>query len=271
MGVSRSGFYDYLSRRKQGPSERERSDAALLEQITDIFEASSKRYGSPRIHAELHKRRAVCSLKRVKRLMRRAGLYAVPERKYKRRKTPEMLLETANLLVPKPNIIKANQVWYSDITFVKTSEGWLYLAAVMDAYSRRIVGYATAEHMKTDLVIQALRMATKQRRPTKGLVHHSDKGSQYTSYAYQRELAAQGIRPSFTGTGACLDNAHIESFFATLKKELVHSTAFRTREQARSAISKFINMYYNSWRLHSSLGYQCPNDFEVRGLERLAA
>ena len=271
MGVSRSGFYDYVARRVRGPSEREQNDAALLKQITDIFEESSKRYGSPRIHAELRKRHVVCSLKRVKRLMRRAGIYAVPERKYKRRKTPETLLEMTNLLLPGPAIVKANQVWYSDITFVKTGEGWLYLAAVMDAHSKRIVGYAMNDNMQTDLVIQALRMASKQRQAPRGLIHHSDKGSQYTSYAYQRELAAQGMRPSFTGTGACLDNTYIESFFATLKKELIYQTKFATREEARSAISQFINMYYNSWRLHSSLGYQCPNDFEAQGLERLAA
>ena len=271
MRVSRSGFYDYLTRRVRGPSEREQSDAALLEQISAIFEESSKRYGSPRIHAELRKRYVVCSLKRVKRLMRRAGIYAVPERKYKRRKTSEVCLEATNLLVSRPDIVAANQVWYSDITFVKTAEGWLYLAAVMDAYSKRVVGYAMSDNMRTDLIVWALRMATKQRQAPRGLIHHSDKGSQYTSYAYQRELAAWGMRPSFTGTGACLDNAHIESFFATLKKELVYRTTFATREEARLAISEFINMYYNSWRLHSSLGYQCPNDFEAQDLERLAA
>lgn len=249
----------------------ERDAAALLEQITDIFEASSKRYGSPRIHAELRKCGIICSLKRVKRLMRQAGIYALPKRKYQRRKTPQTLRATANLLVPKPEITSANQVWYSDITFVKTEEGWLYLAAVMDAYSKRIVGYAISDHMKTDLVIQALRMARTQRRVSRGLIHHSDKGSQYTSTAYTRALTAAGMRASFTGTGACLDNAYIESFFATLKKELVYQTTFATRKQAQAAICDFILMYYNSWRLHSSLSYQCPNDFEAQSLERLAA
>ena len=271
MRVSRSGFYNYLTRVCKGPSKREREDAALLKQIGAIFEESSKRYGSPRIHAELRKRHAVCSLKRVKRLMRQAGLYAVPERKYKRRKTPEVSLETANLLIPRPDIVGANQVWYLDITLVRTAEGWLYLAAVMDAYSKRIVGYAMSDNMKTDLVIQALRTATRQCRAPKGLICHSDKGSQYTSYAYQRELAAHGMRPSFTGTGACLDNAHIESFFATLKKKLVYRTSFATREEARLAVFEFIEGYYNRWRLHSSLGYQCPVDFEMQGLEKLAA
>lgn len=222
MNVSRSGIYGYLVRFHRESSERERLNASLLEQISVIFEESCKRYGSPRIHAELRKRRVVCSLKRVKRLMREAGLYAVPERKYKRRKIPETLLKTANLLIPKLDIAEVNQVWYSDITFIKTAEGWLYLAAVMDTYTKRIVGYAMADHMQTELVIQALRMGTKQRRISEGPIHHSDKGSQYTSYAYGRELAAWEMPPSFTGTGACLDNAYIESFFASLKKELVY-------------------------------------------------
>lgn len=271
MKVSRSGFYSYLARVHQKPSVREQENASLLAQIEVIFEESSKRYGSPRVHAELRKRRVVCSLRRVKRLMRQAGLYALPKRKYKHRKTPNALLKTTNLLAPRPEIVNANQVWYSDITFVKTAEGWLYLAAVMDAYSKRIVGYAMDGNIKTDLVIQALRMATRQRQAPKGLIHHSDKGSQYTSYTYQGELAAWGMHPSFTGTGACLDNAYIESFFATLKKELVYQTTFATREEARLAVFEFIEGYYNRWRLHSSLGYDTPVGFESRGLERLAA
>lgn len=271
MKVSRSGFYGYLARVHQKPSVLEQEHASLLGQIQAIFEESSKRYGSPRVHAELRKRRVVCSLRRVKRLMRQAGLYVLPKRKYRHRKTPKALPETTNLLAAKPAIVAANQVWYSDITLIKTAEGWLYLAAVMDAYSKRIVGYAMSDTMKTDLVIQALRMATRQRRAPKGLIHQSDKGSQYTAYAYGRELAAWGMHPSFTGTGACLDNAHIESFFATLKKELVYQTTFATREKARLAVFEFIEGYYNRWRQHSSLGYWCPVDFQMQGLEKLAA
>jgi putative transposase len=246
-------------------------NASLLEQISAIFEESRKRYGSPRIHAELRKRQVVCSLRRVKRLMREAGIYAIPKRNREHRNPPEVLPETTNLLVPKPEIVAANQVWYSDITFIKTAEGWLYLAAVMDAYSKRIVGYAMDDHMQTELIIQALRMGTRQRRISKGLIHHSDKGSQYTSYAYGRELAAWGMRPSFTGTGACLDNAYIESFFATLKKELVYQSTFATREEARLAIFEFIEGYYNCWRLHSSLDYRSPTEFETQAMQRLAA
>lgn len=141
----------------------------------------------------------------------------------------------------------------------------------MDAYSKRIVGYAMADHMQTNLIIQALRMGTKQRRISEGLIHHSDKGSQYTSYAYGRELEAWGMLPSFTGTGACLDNAYIESFFATLKKELVYQSNFATREEVRLAVFEFIEGYYNRWRLHSSLDYRSPSEFETQALERLAA
>lgn len=270
FGVSRSGFYDYLKRQRRGPSVREEQEAALLSSIRAIYEESDKRYGSPRIHAALKKQQVVCSLSRVKKLMRRKGIYAVPKRKYKRRKT-EATMEAVNLLTAGLEINRINQVWYSDITYIPTDEGWLYLAAVMDAYSKRIVGYAMAEHMRTDLVIQALRMATKERRPLRGLIHHSDKGSQYTSHAYGRELAVWGMQPSFTGTGACLDNAHIESFFATLKKELVYQRHFETREQARLAIFEYISAFYNRQRLHSSLGYESPTDFEVLTAERLAA
>ncbi len=271
MQVSRSGYYDYLARRRQGPSVRERENNHLVTAIQQIYQESKKRYGSPRVYAELRQRQHICSLKRVKRLMRREGIYALPKRKYKRRKSSGGLAETSNLLSPKPAITEANQIWYSDITVFKTGEGWLYLAAIMDAYSKRIVGYAMAEHMRTDLVIQALRMATKQRHAPRRLIHYSDKGSQYTSYAYQRELAAWGMLSSFTGTGACLDNAYIESFFATLKKELVYQSKFATREEARLAIFEFVEVYYNRWRLHSSLGYETPTGFEVQALKKLAA
>ena len=269
MGVSRSGFYDYLKRMKRPATAREVETSKLITSIKDIHRESKQRYGSPRIHAELKRRGQRCSLPRVKRLMRTEGIYAVPKRKFTLRKTPT-LTGTTNLL-SNLDITRANQVWYSDITYIKTQEGWLYLAAVMDAYSKRIVGYAIEDHMRTDLVLQALRMAATQRRVSAGLIHHSDKGSQYTSYPYQRDLSVWGMKASFTGTGACLDNAHIESFFATLKKELVYQTSFQTKEQARLKVIEFINMYYNGWRLHSSLGYQTPNEFESQHLELLAA
>lgn len=274
LAVSRSGYYAYLKRK---PSKRQLDNDELLLQIREVYEQSGQTYGSPKIHAELTNRGITCSLDKVKRLMRREGIYAKLGKKYKRKKAKKRELEqTENLLIKEPSqIIKINQVWYADITFIKTLEGWLYLAAIMDAYSRRIVGYAMADHMKTDLIIEALRMAIKQRGNLHGLIHHSDRGSQYTSYAFERELSSWGIRASFTEAGACLDNAHIESFFASLKKELIYKTIFETREQARTAVFKYINITYNRFRLHSSIGYKSPETFEAleqnKTLELLAA
>ncbi len=271
LAVSRSGFYDYLARKCQGPSAREQQNAQLVEKIKAIHDKSEKRYGSPRIHAELKKQQISCSLWRVKRLMRQEGIYGVSKRKFKPKKASQKVLEAGLNLLANSEISHINQVWQSDITFIPTDEGWLYLAAVMDSYSKRIVGYAMDASMKTELVSQALRMAVKQRRPAKGLIHHSDRGSQYTSYAFNRELAAQEMIASFTAKGACLDNAAIESFWATLKKELVYPGRFATREEARLKVFEYIEVFYNRQRLHSSLGYNSPADFEVQGLERLAA
>jgi putative transposase len=264
LKVSRSGYYDYL---KHQASERARANEQLLEDIKAIHQQSKQRYGSPRIHKTLQAQGKDASLGKVKRLMRREGIYSIVTPTYQPRhyedKPPG--LEMTNLLKQEPfEITMINKVWYVDITYIHTLEGWLYLAGVLDAFSKRIVGYAMAEHMKTDLVIQALRMAVKHRRPEEGLIHHSDKGTQYTSYAYQDELSAWGMRPSFTGTGACLDNAFIESFWATLKKELVHQTTFATREEAHTAIFEFIEVFYNRYRLHSSLDYISPATFEAR-------
>jgi putative transposase len=261
LKVSRSGYYAYLNHQ---PSQRERANTELVKVIKDIHQQSKQRYGSPRVHAELQHRGERGSLARVKRLMRQEGIYAVPQRKYQpQTSTPgEASVAMINLLKEKSDLTAINQVWYVDITYIHTLEGWLYLAGVIDGFSKRMVGYAMAEHMKTDLVIQALRMALKHRRPDEGLIHHSDKGTQYTSYAYQAELSAWGMKPSFTGTGACLDNAYIESFWATLKKELVYTTTFATREDARAAIFEFIEVFYNRYRLHSALGYKSPATFE---------
>lgn len=273
LRVTRSGYYAYLKRKA---SARQQANDDLILSIREIYEQSGQVYGSPKIHRELWNRDKPCALGRVKRLMRQEGIYAKLGRNYQRKKAPKREIEfTENLLIKEQSLItELNQVWYADITQVKTEEGWLYLAAIMDAYSRRIVGYAMADNMKTDLIIQALRMAIKQRGSIKGLIHHSDRGSQYTSYAFERELSSQGIRASFTAAGACLDNAYIESFFASLKKERVYNTTFDTREHARAAIFEYINVFYNRFRLHSSLGYKSPETFEAiqhNALELLAA
>ena len=263
LKVARSSYYAYLNR-KDEPSKRERANKHLLAKIKIIFTKHKKRYGSPRIHKALGQQGESCSLGRVKRLMRKNGLYALSNKKYKPKQEKARVINTQNLLLDentKPTAI--NQVWHSDITYIPTDEGWLYLAGVMDGFSRRLVGYAMDDTMKTELVLQALRSAVTRRKPSKGLIHQSDKGAQYTSYAYQQELRNQSMQASFTGTGACLDNAIIESFWATLKKELVHQCHFKTRDEARLAIFEFIEVYYNRERLHSSLLYQTPHGFEL--------
>lgn len=265
LGVSRSGYYRYLVPKREAALAKEAAEQALVGKITAIFEAKKKRYGSPRIHAELKKEQVPCSLGRVKTLMRAEGRYALSGKKRKRRCEPQGVTQTRNLLLEHDiHPSEVNQVWHTDITYIPTAEGWLYLAAVMDGLSKRIVGYALKEHMKTDLVMQALRAAVKQRGRQEGLIHHSHRGSQYTSYAYQRELAAQGMLASFTAQGACLDNACMESFWVTLKKELVYSQQrFATKQEARLAIFGYIHVFYNRERLHSSLGYTSPEVFEA--------
>jgi putative transposase len=196
--------------------------------------------------------------------MRQVGLYAVSAKKYKPKQEKAEVTDTKNLLLEPANKPTAiNQVWHSDTTYVPTDEGWLYLAGVMDGFSKYFVGYAMADHMKTDLVIQVLCSAVTRRNPDKGLIHHSDKGSQYISYRFQAELNSHNMRASFTGTGACLDNAIIESFWATLKKELIYQCHFKTRDEARLAIFEYIEVFYNRERLHSSLLYQTPHGVEL--------
>jgi transposase InsO family protein len=205
--------------------------------------------------------------------MRQAGLYAVSTRTYKAKQEKAEVTNTKNLLLEPTNRATAiNQVWHSDITYVPTDEGWLYLAGVIDGLSKRMVGYAMDDNMKTDLVIQALPSAIIRRKPHQGLIHHSDKGSQYTSYRFQSEINHHHMQASFTGTGACFDNAIIESFWATLKKELIYHTHFKTRAEARLAIFEYIEVFCqrsaealpsNRERLHSSLLYQTPHGFEI--------
>ncbi len=261
LGVPKSSYYHAL--RRQVPSKREKANLALLGQIKTVFTKHKGRYGSPRVHAELNKQRVACSLGRVKRLMRREGLCAVNTPKYRPKRERPEVTETRNLLQEGLEITAINQLWHVEITYIPTDEGWLYLAGVIDVFLKRIVGYAMDGNMKTDLVVQALRSAVTKRKPAPGLIQQSDRGSKYTSYRYQRELASQAICASFTGKGACFDNSVIESFWATLKRELVYPRErFATRDEARAAIFEFIEIYYNRERLHSSLGYQTPEAYE---------
>ena len=264
LNVTRSSYYAYQYKDTRIATKREQDNAILLEKIKVIFEQSKKRYGSPRVYKKLRQQGEPCSLGRIKRLMRQAGLYAINPKKHKPKQEKAEVTETKNLLLdPANKPIAINQVWHSDITYVPTDEGWLYLAGVIDGFSKRMVGYAMDDTMKTDLVVQALHSAITRRKPSKGLIHHSDKGSQYTSYRFQDELKHHHMQASFTGTGACFDNAIIESFWATLKKELIYQTHFKTRDEARLAIFEYIEVFYNRERLHSSLLYQTPHGFEL--------
>jgi putative transposase len=261
LGVSRSGYYAWRAR---PASARTRSDRMLTEQIRTIHERSRGTYGAPRIHAELRDDGVRCSRKRVARVLRLAGLQGCHRRKGPRttRRGPEM--------TPAPDLVKRDfaafapdRLWVADITYVPTWAGFLYLAVVLDAYSRRIVGWAMAEHLRAELVIEAVEMALWQRRPA-GVIHHSDRGSQYTSLAFGRRLREAGMTASMSSRGDCFDNAMAESFFATLECELLARRRFPTRNAARLALFDYIEGFYNTHRRHSALDYLSPAAYERR-------
>lgn len=257
--VSRSGYYAWL---KRPPSDRERADHELAQLIRATHERSRGTYGSPRIHAELRAQGCKVGRKRVARLMRCHALIARQRRRFK---------VTTHSLPGRPvapNVLKQqfsaqhpNEKWLADITYVPTQEGWLYLAAVLDVHSRLIVGHAMGAYLTQDWVLQALQMALHRRHPTSPLLHHSDRGSQYTAEAYQKLLKAYSITVSMSGTGNCYDNAMMESFFSTLKAECV-TGPYHTRQEARQSIFEYIEVWYNRQRRHSSLGYLSPAAFE---------
>jgi transposase InsO family protein len=260
LGVSVSGYYAW---RKRPASQHQQDTEQLLEKIRWIHEDSRKTYGSPRVHAQLRKQGVRCSRKRVAGLMRRHQIRAKRPRRRVRTTQREPGLPVApNLLEQDFSAQCPNEKWVSDITYVPTGEGWLYLAVVMDLFSRRIVGWAMAVQMTSELVLQALRMACKQRKPPKGALHHSDQGSQYASSEHRQLLAAYQMQVSMSGVGNCFDNAAMESFFGTLKNELIHLEDYATRAHARREIFAYIEGFYNRRRLHSTLGYQSPEEFE---------
>ena len=267
LKVSRSGYYAWRRREKSG---REKSDEKLAEAITEIHVASRRTYGSPRIHAELGRRGHRCGRKRVARLMREGGIRAKGKRRFRVSTT-----DSNHDLPIAPNLVERrfsaegpDKLWVADITYVPTEEGWLYVASILDVFSRRVVGWACAAHMKTSLVLDALNAALTNRQPEPGLVHHSDRGAQYASHAYREALDARGIVCSMSRRGNCLDNAMKESFFRSLKVECVDDERFETRSQARSAVFDYVEIFYNRTRLHSSLGFLSPVDFEA---DRLTA
>lgn len=263
LGVSRSGFYDWLRR---APSDRALSDAWLTEKIKAIHQANRGVYGARRVHAELRLAQGVrVGRKRVERLMRQAGISGLVKRRKGRTTIRVPGVRVADDLVARQFRPAApNVLWVADITYLRTWEGWLYLAAVQDAFSRRIVGWAMADHMRSELVVDALQMALARRKPGPGLVHHSDQGSQFVSLAFGQRARDAGIAVSMGSRGDCYDNAVAESFFATLKTELLHRHTWRTRQQARTAIFEYIEAFYNRQRRHSTLGYLSPAEFEDR-------
>ena len=261
LGVSRSGFHAWATRE---PSARAVEDAHLGERIAEIHADSRRTYGSPRVHAELRLEDGVrVGRKRVERLMRRAGLAGQLKRRRGKTTIRVQGVRTAPDLVERDfNPTAINRLWAADITYIRTWEGWLYLASVMDCYSRRIIGWAIADHLRAELVVDALEMAVARRRPDAGLVHHSDQGSQYTSLVFTRRCRTVGIDMSMGSRGDCFDNAVLESFHASLKKDLIHRRSWPTKAEARTAVFDYIEAFYNRRRRHSTLGMLSPLEFE---------
>ena len=261
LGVSRAGYYAWQRRQ---PSARAQSNAHLLQQIRRIHQQSRQAYGAPRICRELREAGLRCGRHRVARLMRRGAVRGLQKRAWRPRTTDSQHQEPVapNRLKAWPQLTNINQAWVADITYVATGEGWLYVAAVMDLCSRRIIGWAAEAHLQTTLVKEALRQALVDRRPAAGLLHHSDRGVQYASLQYRRLLQKHGCCPSMSAKGHCYDNAVMESFWSTLKTELIHRQTWQTRAQAKLAIFEYLHTFYNRRRRHSALDYQSPIDFE---------
>jgi len=268
LGVSRSGYYDWATR---APSDRALTDAWLLEKIREIHAANRQVYGAPRVHAELRLAHGIqVGRKRVERLMREDGLSGLIARKRGRTTFRVPGVRVADDLVERRFRPAAPDVlWVADVTYLRTWEGWLYLAAVGDAFSRRIVGWSMADHMRSELVVDALQMAVARRRPAPGLIHHSDHGSQYVSLAFGQSAGDAGIARSMGSKGCCFDNAVAESFFATLKKELVHRQSWPTRRELTGEVFEYIEGFFNPRRRHSTLGMLSPAHFEDKHSEIL--
>jgi len=261
LRVPRSSYYAWLN---CGPSQRALDNQRLREQLSRLFVSHRSVYGSPRLTVCLQRQGIACSRNRVARHMRALQLKARQKRAFKPKTTdanhPHPIAHNLLAAAPKPK--SANRIWVSDITYIFTAQGWVYLAAVMDLYSRKIVGWTTSGSLETPLVKAALQQAWVDRRPAAGLLHHSDRGVQYASSAYRALLHSCQMQPSMSAAGNCYDNAAMESFWSTLKTEWLHQKNFQTHQEAHSAIFDYIETFYNPKRLHSALGYQSPADFE---------
>lgn len=263
LRLSRSGYYAWLKRK---PSRRQSSDQKLLPMIIQVHEQSRCSYGSPRVSQELQRRKHPCGRHRVARLMRRNGLRGLQKRSFRPRTTDSNhgLAIAPNRLKQQPQPAAPDRTWVADITYIPMVQGrWLYLAVVMDLYSRRIVGWAVADHLKSSLAQRALSRALQTRRPCRGLVHHSDRGIQYASHEYRRLLESNQLLSSMSAQGNCYDNAAMESFFSTLKTELLHRHNWHSYSEVKLAIFDYIETFYNRRRLHSALNYQSPAEFEA--------
>jgi transposase InsO family protein len=269
LKVSRSGYYAWKGR---GPSKRQQDDQRLLPIIRDVHAASRGAYGSPRVHRELKEQGEKVGLNRVARLMSENDIQARRPKRY--RKTTDSDHHqpvAANVLDRNFRAEAPNQAWVSDITYIRTWQGWLYLAVILDLYSRRVVGWAMEDHIRTELVLKALEMALSHRRPEPGALFHSDRGSQYASDAFQKALEEAGFICSMSRKGNCWDNAVAESFFSTLEMELLDHSVFPTMPRAKTAVFDYIEVFYNRQRRHSYLDYVAPAAFEAEGEAVLVA
>ena len=263
LEVSPAGYYAWRGR---PVSARAASNTMLLAEIRQVHHDSHSRYGSPRVHAALRRQGRDASRGRIERLMRRYGIRAIMARPRRVRTTDSRhdLPIAPNLIARDFTAEAANQVWLADITYIPTTQGWLYLAAIMDLFSRKIVGWAMRDHMQAELASAALTMAIQQQRPRAGLVHHSDRGVQYASRAYRDALTVAGITASMSRKADCYDNAPMESFFHTLKTELVHHRDYNSHAEAQRDIFALIEGFYNRTRLHSAIGYIAPAEMELK-------
>lgn len=261
LEVSRSGYYAWLGR---GESKRALSNKELLKEIERVYRESRRTYGYLRITRKLNREGIFCSKNRVARLMRKNGIVAKTKRRFKATTDSKHDFPIAtNLLKQNFYTREPNKIWVADITYIPTGEGWLYLAALADLFNREIVGWAMDKTMTRELVLKALKQAIGRKRPPGGLIHHSDQGKQYASFDYQQALKDNGIRSSMSRKGNCYDNACMESFFGTLKQELIYGNRFDTRAEACSSIFEYIEVFYNRNRLHSALEYMSPVEYEL--------
>jgi putative transposase len=258
LGVSRSGYYAWRIRR---PSARQQDNEQLLEHIWDAHRRSRRLYGSLRITAELNDQGMRCGKNRVARIMRDNRIQAEVRKKFKKNTTDSRhnYALAANLLIERK---QTEGVWAADITFIPTFEGWLYVSAVMNVRSRKIIGLSMSHKLSQELTAAALKDAVSRQKPSEGLIHHSDRGRQYASYVYQDLLKQYGMRASMSRSANCYDNAFMESFFGTLKREWVHERRYRTRQEARLSIFEYVEVFYNRIRRHSALGYRSPEQYE---------